>query len=212
MERPTILIISDEPEFSRAVSSRWQTERNSPIFLTNDARLQPGSFDLAIIGTTGASVLESLQSFGRPIIRVSRSNGHPPKLSGVVEIPQIEGWPELVITVAKQILQREKIAADLARLTEARSHLEREASLGRYILEMRHSLNNALTSILGNSELILMEPQSLSPSLQLQLETIRNMGMRMNEILQRFTSLQKEMQLVEEQSWTKSARSATAGV
>jgi signal transduction histidine kinase len=213
VERSTILIISDQPDFAFAVSSRWQTERNSPpAFLVNDVRLQPGSFELAIIRTTDATVLESLQSFGRPIIRVSPPNGHLQQLSAVVEIPQIEGWPDLVITVAKQILEREKIASTLARASEATQHLEREAFLGRYILEMRHSLNNALTSILGNSELILMEPETLSPSLRLQLETIRNMGMRMNEILQRFSSLQKEMQLVEQQSRTKSANSAAAGV
>ena len=92
------------------------------------------------------------------------------------------------------------------------SQLEREASLGRYMLEMRHSLNNALTSILGNSELLLMDDQSLSPGLRLQIETIRNMGMRMNEILQRFSSLQKEMQLVEQQAWAKTAKGAAAGV
>jgi signal transduction histidine kinase len=71
---------------------------------------------------------------------------------------------------------------------------------------MRHSLNNALTSILGNSELMLMEPESLSPALRTQVETIRNMGMRMNEILQRFSSLQKEMQLTDQQVWKKAAK------
>ena len=30
-----------------------------------------------------------------------------------------------------------------------RSTLEREAALGRYMFEMRHGLNNALTSVLG---------------------------------------------------------------
>ena len=212
MELRTVLIISDSSDFASAITSRWQTEGNSPKFLTNSVPLGPGSFDLAIIGTTDASVFDSLQGFAKPIIRVCRTNGHSSQSSSVVHIPEIDGWPHLVITVARQILERRKIASELAQLSEARSQLEREASLGRYILEMRHSLNNALTSILGNSELLLMDDQSLPPSLRLQLETIRNMGMRMNEILQRFSSLQKEMQLVEQQSSNKAAKGVGAGV
>ena len=117
---------------------------------------------------------------------------------------------ELVIAVANKLLENARAASELARLSELRSQLEREASLGRYILEMRHSLNNALTSILGNSELMLLD-SDLGPNFRQQIETIRNMGMRMNEILQRFSSLQKEMQLTEPQPWKKSAKSAVAG-
>jgi signal transduction histidine kinase len=218
VERPTVLIVSDEAEFSRAVSTRWQAERVSPSFLLfgggTAAQLQNSHFDLAIVGAIGgdiAPLLESLQASARPVIHISRLNNHSPRLSGVVEIPETEAWPELLITLAQHILERERIAADLARLLKARSQLEREASLGRYMLEMRHNLNNALTSILGNSELILLDSQSNPSSLRLQIETIRNMGMRMNEILQRFTSLQKEMQLVEQQSCKKASRGATAG-
>jgi signal transduction histidine kinase len=78
------------------------------------------------------------------------------------------------------------------------------------MLEARHNLNNALTSVLGNSELILLDSEVLSPNLRAQIETIRNMGMRMNEIMQRFSSLQKEMQLMERQAWKK-VKSTGAG-
>jgi signal transduction histidine kinase len=98
--------------------------------------------------------------------------------------------------------------SETTRTSEVNTEVEHQALLGRYMLEMRHSLNNALTSILGNAELILQDPNSLSTNLKLQVETIRNMGMRMNEIMQRFSSLQKEMQLVEQQERKKAA---TAG-
>lgn len=216
MERPTVLIISDEAEFSRAVCTCWQAERNSPSFqlsATNSCgRLRDQKFDLAIVGGIDEpveSVLDVLRASGKPVLHVSRLNGSSPQLAGVVRIPEIEEWQELAVTVGKQILERECIAADLAQISEAKTQLEREASLGRYILEMRHNLNNALTSILGNSELMLLDSQTLSPSLRLQVETIRNMGMRMNEIMQRFSSLQKEMQLVEQQAGKKSAKSAS---
>ncbi len=219
VERPTVLIISDQADFSRAISTRWQAERNSPTFLLNGSsscgQSQDQKFDLAIVGGIDApveSTLDVLRASGKPLLHVSRLNGKSSKLEGVVNIPEIEDWPELAVTVGKQVLERESIAADLAKISEAKTQLEREASLGRYILEMRHNLNNALTSILGNSELMLLDPESISPSLRVQVETIRNMGMRMNEIMQRFSSLQKEMQLTEPQVWKKAAKTASVGV
>jgi signal transduction histidine kinase len=65
------------------------------------------------------------------------------------------------------------------------------------MLEMRHSLNNALTSVLGNSELLLLEPGDLPPTMISQLGTIRNMALRIHETVQRFSSLEKELTFVE---------------
>ena len=203
MERPTILIISQQPEFVRTISSRWRQERKAPALLFND--IQPGRFDIAIVGLDPIS--ESLRRTGAPIIHVSQVKTTS---AGVISIPDFNGWPDLVIAVAKQILECQALASELAHLSETKSQLEGEAALGRYVLEMRHNLNNAITSILGNSELMLMDAQNIPPSVRLQVETIRNMGMRMNEILQRFTSLQKEMQLAEQQQSTKARAASTA--
>jgi len=202
VERPTVLIISDDADFSHAISTCWHVEKKPPVFV-NDAR---ASFDLAIVGKTDAAVFDSLRISGKPVIHVSSSNGHAHSFPGVISIDQIAGWLDLVISVGQKLLENSGAASELAMLSELTSRLEREASLGRYILEMRHNLNNALTSILGNSELMLMETESLSPVLRTQVETIRNMGMRMNEILQRFSSLQKELQLTDQQTWKKAAK------
>jgi signal transduction histidine kinase len=107
-------------------------------------------------------------------------------------------------------VEKSTISNSEASTLATNAEVERHALLGRYMLEMRHTVNNALTSILGNAELILLDPQSLSSNLKLQVETIHNMGMRINEILQRFSSLQKEMQLVEQQRGKKAAK-ASAG-
>jgi FtsZ-binding cell division protein ZapB len=65
--------------------------------------------------------------------------------------------------------------------------------------------------VLGNSDLILLDSDQLPASLRSQVETIRNMGMRMNEIMHRFSSLQKEMQLMEQQNGSSGVRVAAAG-
>ena len=218
VDRPTVVIISDEEEFSVAITARWLVERNVPALSVKDSdsccQLQE-DFDLAIVGGLQlealSPLLESLCSTGKPVIHVSRLNGHSPKLPGVVSLPEVLAWPELLVTVATQILERDRAAADLSRLRESNAQMEHQAALGRYMLEVRHNLNNALTSVLGNSELMLLDSETLSPTLRPQLETIHNMTLRMNEIMQRFSSLQKEMQLVEQQTGKKSTKGATAG-
>jgi signal transduction histidine kinase len=219
VDRPNVIIISDETEFSSAITARWLAERNVPALSVKGSdscsQLQKEDFDLAVVGGFQPEllgpVLESVRTAGKPVIHVSRLNGHSPKLPGVVSLPEILAWPELLVTVATQILERERAAADLSRVLESNTRLEHQAALGRYMLEVRHNLNNALTSVLGNSELMLLDPEALSPTLRPQVETIRNMTMRMNEIMQRFTSLEKEMQLVDQQTWKKSAKGARAG-
>jgi signal transduction histidine kinase len=86
-----------------------------------------------------------------------------------------------------------------------------QATLGRYILEMRHSLNDALTSVLGNSELLLAQPGTLSGNALEQIETIRNMSVRIHEILQRFSSLETELRYTEKQPGNNQAHAASAG-
>jgi hypothetical protein len=78
------------------------------------------------------------------------------------------------------------------------------------MLQMRHSLNNALTSVLGNSELLLLEPGSLSAAARSQVETIRSMSLRMHEVMQRFSSLEKELKVVERQAERESGAKAHA--
>jgi signal transduction histidine kinase len=220
VDRPIVVIISDEQEFSLAITARWLVERDVPALLVKGSesrnQMEKENFDLAIVGGFQPEllgpVLDSLRTTGKPVIHVSRMDGRSPKLSGVVSLPEIFAWPELLVTVASQILEREHANADVSRLLESNSQLEHEAALGRYMLEVRHNLNNALTSVLGNSELMLLDPETLTPGLRPQVETIHNMTLRMNEILQRFSSLQKEMQLVEQQVWKKSAKGARAGV
>jgi hypothetical protein len=58
---------------------------------------------------------------------------------------------------------------------------------------MKHSMNNALTSMLGNAELLLLEPGQLSTQSLAQIKTIHSMAMRIHEIMSRFSSLATEM-------------------
>jgi signal transduction histidine kinase len=65
---------------------------------------------------------------------------------------------------------------------------------------MKHNVNNALTSILGNAELLLLEPGQLSAQSLHQVKTVHSMTLRIHEIMQRFSSLASEMREAENAS------------
>jgi signal transduction histidine kinase len=215
VDRPTVAIITDDPASANALTRRWLTEREVPAFvlMQGDSDFQNAlDFDLAVTVRIAperlAALADSLNATGKAAVLVSSLNGNSPHGPNLAVLPEVLEWPDLVVLVAQQILQREKTNSELRRSQQARAELERDASLGRFMLEARHNLNNALTSVLGNSDLILLDAEQLPASLRQQVETIRNMSMRMNEIMHRFSSLQKEMQLIEEQSMQKVAKAA----
>ena len=164
-----------------------------------------GVFDLAIVGDIPtmslASLLRSFAADSKPVVLVIDSNAAfatiKQEMPGAVVLQRAEGWSDALVSVCIEILRRIEAERRMNEAETMRSTLEREAALGRYMLEMRHSLNNALTSVLGNSELLLLEPGDLPPTMISELGTIRNMALRIHETVQRFSSLEKELTFVE---------------
>jgi signal transduction histidine kinase len=226
LDQPTVLIVSDDAEFSGAVTARWQSERSTPAFtlMRGDLcrGLDPETFDAAIVGPVRRSalpgVLKGLESTGKPVLLVCQENRTPRGVREshprVLVLRQHDGWLDALVLVATQALRRSEAQQRAQRAEEALAALQQRATLGSYMLEMRHSLNNALTSVLGNSELLLSEPGSLSAAARAQTETIRNMSLRMHEVLQRFSSLEKELKIVDcqaDQEDKERAKAAGAG-
>jgi signal transduction histidine kinase len=111
-----------------------------------------------------------------------------------------EGWLDATVLLATALLRRTE-ATTRARIAEqAAITAQRQATLGRFMLEMRHNFNNALTSVLGHSELLLLEPATFAAEARDQIKTIHSMAMRMHEVLQRFSSLDTELRLAEQES------------
>jgi signal transduction histidine kinase len=212
----TVLIISNTAEFSHAVTARWQSEPNLPTFTLMSGDLCPGldseGFDVAVVGglTTSAlpPVIKALEACGKPVIFV-RNGDHPlpapvnSRCRFMTLMQDDGGWLDAIVHIVGESLRAAESSARIQRLVQANSQLARDAALGRYILEMRHGLNNALTSVLGNSELLLLEPETLAPlapHVRSQIDTIRNMALRIHEILQRFSSLEKELNVAQKQA------------
>jgi signal transduction histidine kinase len=223
VEHPTVLVISDDVAFSRKLTARWQAERQVPTFTILSGDLWPRTvedFEVAIVGPMRRELLsviiEPLHATLQPLFsvcedaataQVVRENW--PRtcvlLSG-------DNWLESLILAAGQAMHRARAEARARAAEQECAGLEREAMLGRYALEMRHDLNNALTSLLGNSDLLLLEPDNLPAQALGQVETIRNMTLRIHEAMQRFSSLEKEMNVVALQAERESGKNRFAAV
>ena len=164
-------------------------------------------FQLAIVGPVRAELLAPILaalSAAAPVILIADDAGTAQRVrsefSRVLVLRQHEGWLDTLILLAGELLRRVEAQGRAARAEAAQAAMKRNALLGQFVLEMRHNLNNALTSVLGNSELLLLAPGAMGAAERAQVATIRNMGVRMHEILQRFSSLEKELSVADAQA------------
>jgi signal transduction histidine kinase len=201
---PTVLLISDDPKFSPALIAGWQKIGNVPDFVCMTGEVPvaeaTSAYTLAIVGPVNApraeAALNRLARAARPVIFVSRD----PHMLAVARtsaaapicIRQGADWIENVIQCAIAAIGGNiphRIAA-----TEFATP-ERELLLGRCMMEMRHTLNNALTSIMGNAELMMLDQSTLPETTREQAATIHEMALRINELFRHMASLETELQL-----------------
>jgi signal transduction histidine kinase len=218
----TVLIIADDAEFSRYVMGRWQAERKVPAFTLMGSELWRGAHDapyaLALVGGIRngrlATVLDALDAGDAPAIYVSADaqsaatvrDRHP----RLLVLPPHDGWLDSLILLATEALRHAETTARARRSEDAAGRDHRHATLGRFMIEQRHNMNNALTSVLGNAELLLLEPGALTADVREQVETMHSMALRMHEIMQRFSSLESEMNFAEKVSHRETKRPSQA--
>lgn len=220
----SVLILSDEPEFARLLTACWQAERQAPAITVLSSTLwkehDSVPHDLAVVGPVAdgklPGVLRSLEPAAAVILCVPADSRELGQLRSryprLVHIPLREDWAQTLLIVAGESLRRAE-ALRLAKQAEKRAAKnEHQATLGRYMTDMKHSVNNALTSMLGNAELLLLEPGQLSSHSLQQIKTIHSMALRINEIMQRFSSLASEMREAENASQAETeAEPASSG-
>ena len=213
----TVLIIADDADFTRTVMGRWQTERCVPAFTLLSSELWNGSTqascDLAIVGPVSMPrldvILSALESGPAPVVCVLDDSSALPAMKArhprIIVVRQYDGWADMLVVLGNEILKRVDALAQMRQAEQAAASNQRLATLGRYMLEMRHNFNNALTSVLGNAELLLLEPGAFSAQVRDQIDTMQSMALRMHEIMQRFSSLEAEMNCAEKSSQNETA-------
>ncbi|HTZ99302.1 MAG TPA: hypothetical protein VMB02_03160 [Candidatus Aquilonibacter sp.] len=209
----SVLIISDDTEFARAVVGRWQAERLVPeiTIVTSDLWRPAGEpgYDLVIVGPVRNATLAAISRGLAPLpgtaaICVTEEDENAAAIQQehphVLVIPRQDQWLRTLLLVSAEALRRIEAVGRAQRAERLALASQRHATLGRYMLEMRPSINNALTSVLGNADLLLLEPGRASAESREQIHAIHTMALRLNEVMQRFSSLMTEMQAGETQS------------
>ena len=222
MRSASVLILTDETDFARLLTACWQAEKHAPGITVLGSDLwrdhEPLPHDLVVVGPLRdgklSEILRSLEPAKALILcapadsrELSHLRGKYPRL---VHVPLREDWTQTLLLVAGESLRRTE-ALRLARQAESKAaRNEQYATLGRYMTDMKHSVNNALTSMIGNAELLLLEPGQLSKQSLAQIKTIHSMALRMNEIMQRFSSLASEMREAENASQAETEEAPAA--
>jgi signal transduction histidine kinase len=218
----SVLILTDETDFARLLTACWQAEKHAPGITVLGSDLwrnhEPLPHDLVVVGPLRdgklSEILRSLEPAKALILCApadSRELSHlRTKYPRLVHVPLREDWTQTLLLVAGESLRRTE-ALRLARQAESKAaRNEQYATLGRYMTDMKHSVNNALTSMIGNAELLLLEPGQLSKQSLAQIKTIHSMAMRINEIMQRFSSLASEMREAENASQAETEEAPAA--
>ena len=213
LSHASVLIVSDDTEFARSVATRWHTERHVPeiTLVTSDVcrGSNAASCDLVILGPVrdgkNSTILSALGCYPNvTTVCVSDNEKEISLLQSeyphVQILPRQDGWTSTLILVAGEALRRVQAVARAQRAERLAMESQAHAALGRYMLEMRPSVNNALTSILGNADLLLLEPAEVTAECRDQIRTVHTMGLRLHEIMQRFSSLAAEMRAGEKES------------
>ena len=139
MDQPTVLVISDDVEFSRSITARWQVERHVPTFTLLSGDLWPRSIDnfsVAIVGPLRREllslILEPLHSTQQPLFCVC-VDGATAKLvrerwPRTSVLRREENWLDVLILAAGEAVLRAAAEARARTAEEACATLERQAS------------------------------------------------------------------------------------
>jgi len=205
----SVLIIADQADFAREIVSHWQMERLVPAFtvLSSEffAGAQQAPCELAIVGGSTLSprkltiMLRNMEAMGTPTVCVlddtmdfERIRQESPRTARIL---RTENWLDVLVVLGNEMLRRSESTARLKAADQSAQSQARQAALGQYMLQTRHNFNNALTSVLGNAELLLLESASLKPEMREQIDTIHSMSLRLHEMMQRFSSLEAELEV-----------------
>jgi C4-dicarboxylate-specific signal transduction histidine kinase len=219
----SILLLTDDTEFARIASGCWQAQRKAVDVTVLNSKLWR-SYDLSVhhllvVGPVSRvkqhEVLDSLNPGAAVIVCMPLDSREAEELRAryprFVLVPHRDDWPNTLLLVASETLRRIEAQQSAREAEREAAKSQNLATLGRYMTDMKHNVNNALTSMLGNAELLLLEPGQLSTQSLLQIRTIHSMAMRINDIMARFSSLATEMREAEtaSQAETDTANTST---
>lgn len=212
MEKAKILVFSENRDFVDSLARVWGQSGYSREFTVSDAENSGeqagGKAVPKVVLTDGTARLAQLPAEVALAILVT-GDAQPPALEMPETNPELRmvwiergaGWADVAAALAQETALRLEAQAQLAETKQKLREAERFAALGRFIAEARHGLGNALTGVLGHSELLLLEAgKELDTEARAQVETIHAMSLKIHETFHRLSSLDIELKLAERQA------------
>lgn len=212
MPNASVLILTDETEFAGIVSAAWQTQRKAPSVAVLNSKLWRNHdverHDLIVIGPISRNkhqeILRVLDPSSAVILCVAADARECEELRSrhprVLHVQKREDWAHTLLLLAGEVLRRVEAQQLMNQVERQAARSQQLATLGRYMTDMKHNMNNALTSMLGNAELLMLDPGQLSAESLVQIRTVHSMALRINEIMARFSTLSNEMREAEKAS------------
>ena len=205
-----ILIVSDDAEFVRALVSLWRAEKDAPMItsVSIEVSREAGSsgYAMIVVGPlrNGAALPQGPHL---PPDAVVCAIGDEQSLKMVraahsswLLVPECPGWTRILFSLAREV-QRRTAAETRAREAEIANVSQRRfGALGKSLQEARPGMVNALTSLLGNADLMMLSEEPLPEQCREQVSTIHTMALRLHEIVQRLASVENELELADRKS------------
>lgn len=198
-----VLIVSDDPEFVNSLVLVWPGSSCIPEFQLCGTRGNCDCSQSSIAVLDGPEGLANLTA--EVSLAIAITGDEPLPEAGVagrqaVQIRRRTGWAEVAAALAQEAFLRANALQRVAELEHRLMESERLVALGSFIDNARHGLGNALTSVLGNSELLLESELGLQQQVRGQLETIHAMSLKIYETLQGLSSLKTASQAAEQKA------------
>jgi signal transduction histidine kinase len=204
-------IVSDDSEFIEAIVQSWQRSYGAPKFTVAASANNGAPLHTAVVLTDGLDTLAHLSPGAVLAIAIISDEaavaGEAPSTDReanrpvrVVRIPRRAGWADEAAALAHETVLRLESQAQLAEMKQRLREAERFAALGKFFAESRHGLGNALTGVLGNSELLLLEgEQELHAQARQKVEMIRQMSLKIHDTFHQLSSMDLELRRHAEQ-------------
>ena len=213
----SVAIITADPAVPKDLIEIWQRQRLAPAFTivsddvwltSSKAQNAASEVELAIVSCARTEKLRGIltacnESAKATVCLFDKAHFGPGLRNAFPTVVFLEASSismEALVVLAEEILKRLDWVARARRIESASESGQRHAALGKFMLESRHSFNNALTSVLGNAELMMLDFDTLPEALKEQVDTIHTMALRLHEMMQRFASIESEMSFTEKRS------------
>jgi signal transduction histidine kinase len=192
-----LLVVSEDPGFAGALLQSWQQTGSVPEFEVVKPSAT-GKWPVCSVAVLDGVELVSRLAGGTSLAIAVTSSEAMPELTGaaqrIVHLRRSPGWAEVAAALALESMLRVQATQQVEEMKSQLGGLERFSTLGRFFAGEQHDLANALTSVMGHTELLLTQG-GISDDVRKKMGTVHAMSLRIHDVLQRLSALDRELQL-----------------